>query len=72
MSAETLVIVAGPGPRAWHWAALHALGLKLVRIAEHLDRPSTAALPLEPTGERPAWHDEYIHDLRHRIYTRYY
>jgi len=73
MSAETLVIVAGPGPRTWPCALLHALGLGLVRIAERLDRSSTpAVMPLEPVAKPAEWHDEYIRDLRHRYLSRYY
>jgi hypothetical protein len=71
-STDPLEMAHGPGPRAWHCAALRALGLRLVKLAERLDRASSRPLPWEPLVAHLSAQDDHLLDLRHRIYTRYY
>ena len=71
-STEPLLLMSGAGPRAWHCAALHRLGMALVHLARRLDALSLRELPWEEVRTRLVARDEHFLDLRHRIYTRYY
>ena len=70
--SSTDPVALAPGPRAWHCAALHRIGIAFVLLARRLDALSRQSLAWEQVRARLAASDEHLLDVRHRIYTRYY
>jgi len=60
-----------PGPRAWHCAALHRIGIAFVLLARRLDALSRQSLAWEQVRARLAASDEHARYARHRHFTRY-
>ena len=50
---------------------LRALAAALRRVADHMERPTSRCLPLEPLAPVDCA-DDLIRERRHEVFTRYY